>query len=137
MATTAVGKRAWLWPVALMALVFAASSRSVLASPELPNTDKVGHFIMYGSIATMIVRLGRGWRAAVGAMLAASAYGATDEWHQYFVPGRSCDVFDWIADTSGAALAVGLYAGWPAYRRLLEMKIAWRRSAALKKSAQG
>jgi len=30
----------------------------------------------------------------------------TDEWHQSFVVGRFSDVADWVADTSGAALAV-------------------------------
>ena len=29
-------------------------------------------------------------------------YGATDEIHQYFVPNRECDVFDWLADVVGA-----------------------------------
>jgi len=29
-------------------------------------------------------------------------YGATDEIHQYFVPNRYCDVFDWLADIVGA-----------------------------------
>jgi VanZ family protein len=44
-------------------------------------------------------------------MLAASAYGAIDEFHQSFVPGRDCNVWDWLADTLGAflgALAVML-----------------------------
>ena len=27
------------------------------------------------------------------------AYGATDEWHQLFVPLRSSDVYDWLTDT--------------------------------------
>jgi VanZ family protein len=31
-----------------------------------------------------------------------SAYGVTDELHQSFVPGRDCDVWDWVADTLGA-----------------------------------
>lgn len=31
-------------------------------------------------------------------------YGATDEIHQYFVPNRYGDVFDWIADAVGALL---------------------------------
>jgi len=29
-------------------------------------------------------------------------YGATDEIHQYFVPNRDSDVFDWLADVVGA-----------------------------------
>ncbi len=33
-------------------------------------------------------------------------YGALDELHQKFVPGRSCDIFDWISDASGILIAV-------------------------------
>jgi VanZ family protein len=38
------------------------------------------------------------------------AFGALDEVHQGFVPGRSQDAMDWVADAAGAALAVVL---WP------------------------
>lgn len=31
-------------------------------------------------------------------------YGASDEWHQSFVPGRDASPFDWLADTLGAFL---------------------------------
>ncbi len=37
-----------------------------------------------------------------------SLYGISDEWHQSFVAGRFSDVADWVADTSGAGLAVFL-----------------------------
>ena len=37
-----------------------------------------------------------------------SLYGISDEWHQSFVEGRFPDIIDWIADTSGAGLAVFL-----------------------------
>jgi VanZ family protein len=36
-------------------------------------------------------------------------YGISDELHQLFVPNRSCDVFDVLADLIGIALAMGLY----------------------------
>jgi VanZ family protein len=39
-------------------------------------------------------------------VLICSLYGASDEFHQYFVPGRDCDFFDWVGDTLGAILAV-------------------------------
>jgi VanZ family protein len=32
-------------------------------------------------------------------------YGATDEFHQYFVPNRSAEVQDWLADVLGAVIA--------------------------------
>ena len=34
----------------------------------------------------------------------AAAYGLLDEFHQYFVPGRSADTFDVIADMAGGIL---------------------------------
>ena len=37
-----------------------------------------------------------------------SLYGLSDEWHQSFVVGRDSDSADWLADTVGSALAVGL-----------------------------
>lgn len=35
-------------------------------------------------------------------------YGAIDEIHQAFVPGRVCDAIDWIADALGIILAIFL-----------------------------
>ena len=49
-----------------------------------------------------------------------AAYGATDEWHQSFVPGRETELGDWVADATGAAVALLLYRRWSWYRTLLE-----------------
>jgi VanZ family protein len=54
---------------------------------------------------------GYGWRQIGPSVLIASLYGASDELHQYFVPGRSAEVADWVADTLGALVAV-LFAAW-------------------------
>ena len=127
--------RDFLWPIAVAALEVLASSRSQVAAPHLANFDKVAHFFWYGLLATLICRLGRGWRGAVIALLAASAFGATDEWHQSFVPGRTCELGDWIADTLGAALAASSYQGWGTYRRYLESPL--RRLAGLEDGDAG
>jgi VanZ family protein len=123
-------KRGWLWPLAIALLIVAASSRSAVAGPRIPHFDKVVHFFVYGLLATLVCRQGRGWRSAGWTLLAVSAFGASDEWHQYFVPGRSCEWGDWIADTSGAALSVALYMGWDRYRRWLEHPVWVRKTAA-------
>lgn len=34
-----------------------------------------------------------------------SLYGLSDEFHQFFTPHRTVDVFDWLADTTGAIAA--------------------------------
>ena len=65
---------------------------------------------------------GLGWLAAIaGAIVATSLYGATDEWHQSFVPMRDSDVRDWVADTLGGT------AGAVAYRvGIWKRRVRWR-----------
>jgi VanZ family protein len=33
-------------------------------------------------------------------LITGSLYAATDEWHQYFIPGRACMWQDWLIDTA-------------------------------------
>ena len=40
-----------------------------------------------------------------------SFYAATDEFHQYFVPGRACMWQDWLIDTVGALIGIGVAMG--------------------------
>jgi hypothetical protein len=54
--------------------------------------------------------LGRSSRAAWLAILATSVFGAADEFHQSFVPGRRAAIDDWALDTLSAALAIYLFA---------------------------
>jgi VanZ family protein len=123
-----VNWRRIVWALAVAGLIFFASSRSYVPSPGITKMDdKLGHFAIYGLLATLVCRQGCGWRAAVWSVIAVSAFGASDEWHQSFVPGRSPDIRDWAADTLGAALAVILYIRWAWYRQLLETPLGRRR----------
>jgi VanZ family protein len=67
---------------------------------------------MYGVLgwltARAVARQVTSRRAMALAALAISLFGAADEWHQQFVPGRSADRADWLADTVGAALGITL-----------------------------
>jgi VanZ family protein len=94
-------------------LIFFLSSQSSFPVPaRLWDFDKVLHAIEYGGLAVLCIHAARQWPArspwVAGAILA-SLYGATDELHQSFTPGRSCDIFDWVADTTGAALAAFVF----------------------------
>ena len=107
---TPSGRRAtfWLPPLLYMAAIFYMSSRSDPVPQVTVNVwDKLLHFLLYAGLAALFCRalLGEGmpsrpafWAAA----LLASAYGASDEYHQLFVPLRDPDLQDWIADTLGA-----------------------------------
>jgi VanZ family protein len=114
----------WLPVVALAALIFVLSSFHYLPSPPGPNSDKWEHFVMYGLFSTLIVRAlagGRwlGVRAGVFglAVVLSTLYGISDEIHQSFVPGRTADGADVVADAIGAALAAGLLLAWAIIRR--------------------
>jgi VanZ family protein len=48
------------------------------------------------------------WRTFALIAILISAFGALDEWHQQFIPGRSMEFNDWIADTSGGVTGVSL-----------------------------
>ncbi|TVP81341.1 MAG: VanZ family protein [Puniceicoccaceae bacterium] len=125
--------RAYLWPILLAVTIFMASGRSELAVPDVDiqlSKDKIGHFFVFGLVATSILRTPR-LRACRGrdlliAVLLTSAFGCFDELRQSFTPGRSVEFADWVADTLGAIVAVSVYAKWHSYRRLLEWR-AWRR----------
>lgn len=115
----------WLYPVALAAMVVVASGRSQVAGPPVVNMDKLVHFSVFGLLATLVARspgIRRAWVAALGVSL----FGISDEIRQSFTPGRSMEFADWVADTTGAAFAVGLYGFWAWYRRLLETPLRLR-----------
>jgi len=105
------GAGLWLPPFALMALIFFFSAQPDLSS-GLGTLDlvlrKVVHFAEYGLLCFLLWRplrtvLSPG-RAILLAFLIASAYAATDEWHQTFVEGRHGTPVDWLIDSAGAAL---------------------------------
>jgi len=107
-----------LWaPLAVyMAVIFALSSMSnVPAAPT--GMDKVVHLVLYIGLAVTVLRAVAGglpvrvsWRPALAAVAITVAYGATDELHQRFVPLRSADAMDLVADGCGAV--VGTIGCW-------------------------
>lgn len=115
----------WTYAVALAGTIVWASGHGQVAGPSVVNFDKLVHFSVFGLLATL-VRRSRGVNWAWLSVVIVSVFGAADELRQSFTPGRSMEFADWIADTTGAALAVALYALWPWYRRLLETRL-WER----------
>jgi len=69
---------------------------------------RLEHFVYYGGMAFLIAcGLGRRWFWIV--LLAVPLIGALDEWHQFYTPGRSSSVYDWLTDVLGTLVAVFLY----------------------------
>ena len=117
MTDRSVWQRLWLWapPLAYMGLIFHLSSESNPLPVLTENIwDKALHFVEYGGLGFLLCRAitGEGASLNIAALAAAvvtSLYGASDEWHQLFTPGRSSDVYDWFTDTIGGGLGVGAY----------------------------
>jgi VanZ family protein len=136
-----LGRGSLAWPVTLAVTILIASGRPMTGAPFLfPHADKVIHFFMFGLLATLVVRAGpiwcRGpWRGWI-AILAVSTFGILDEFRQSFTPGRFVEIADWVADTSGASVAVCTYLFWDRYRALLEMPL-WTRKRDLPSTAKG
>lgn len=120
--------RDYCWPLFIIGTVFLVSGQSEVATPGFSfSIDKIGHFAVFGALATSLIRLDlfrkKGWKGALQVCLLVSLYGGLDEWRQSFTPGRMVEFDDWLADTLGAVVAAGLYQGWPVYRKALELKI--------------
>ena len=104
--------KAFLPALIYAAIIFVLSAQSDplhFLPHGLALQDKILHALEYAALGALLVpglRLAgftpRG--ALLLAVALASLYGATDEFHQSFVPGRDSDVLDWVADTLGAAI---------------------------------
>lgn len=97
--------------------IYIASS---LQAPPTPNLgfdwqDKVFHavaYCLYGFVLQFAVVAWRKeqqshtWLTLIFALL----FALSDEIHQYYVPWRTCDVFDWIADVFGVVISIWLFS---------------------------
>ncbi len=100
--------RAWLPPLLWAALIFALSSRPSLGQSPFGGADKLAHLGLYGVFGVLLGRAGGLTGASSLALLACGlVYAASDELHQAWVPGRTPDAVDWMADAAG--LAAGVY----------------------------
>ena len=109
----------------LAATIFTLSS---IPGEDLPDigiraADKLAHFVIFGVLAVFLYRsFSRSARpdlrkfAASMGILITILYGVLDELHQFFIPGRTPSILDWIADLTGAVLFVLIY-------RILQRKV--------------
>jgi VanZ family protein len=107
----------WLPVILYMAAIFYVSS--LPQPPVPPGGDKPWHILAYLGLGVVTVRAVAGGlppaidaRVAAFAMAIAIGYGATDELHQAFVPGRSAQVADLVADAIGVMSGTGLCWIW-------------------------
>jgi VanZ family protein len=98
-------------------LIFYLSHQPNVPVPQLfTMQDKVMHFTAYAILGFLgmgsVRAMAHGYRPEQAWLicLLVSLYGISDEFHQYFIPGRMADVLDVVADIAG-----GLLGTWVMY----------------------
>ncbi|MCK4223779.1 MAG: VanZ family protein [candidate division Zixibacteria bacterium] len=107
-----------------LALIYALLIFAISAIPELTPPsfgfkieDKILHFLEYSVFSFLLFLAfftsGKEFlkkHVFLISSLIGIAYALTDELHQKFVPGRSCDFFDFLADCLGIiAIQIGIW----------------------------
>jgi VanZ family protein len=101
-----------------LTIIFVQSSFPALELPEIKiiSADKLAHIGVYGLLAALCyvslihqdkVRFLQN-NPLLLTFLICTLYGASDEIHQYFVPNRDAEVYDWAADVTGVIIMVFL-----------------------------
>lgn len=109
----------WLVYLPLIIYWLILFTATTLPSKDLPDThvsDKIEHFTAYFILAVLLNFAmmfqnkypGLRRKAWLFTLIIILSYAGLDEIHQLFIPGRDCEVLDWVADSSGVLLGVGL-----------------------------
>jgi VanZ family protein len=109
-------RRNWLVVVGWVLVIEALTSWPSPPSFGAPHGfDKVVHFTMYAALGFLAMRAVRRqgasfwWRPFLAVACCISIWGALDEWHQQFIPSRSMELGDWIADSIGGIAGATLF----------------------------
>jgi VanZ family protein len=83
---------------------------------DIAFLDKLAHGVEYFIFGLMAIRafaarsgVSEVRRTYTWAALCSLLFGLSDEFHQHFVPGRSADPYDLLADAVGIFLALGFH----------------------------
>ena len=99
-------------PLLLLSIViFYFSHQEQVVTPDLGFTwqDKLFHFsafLVYGLFIQFGFRHIEVKYKTIIVILIGSLYGLSDELHQYFIPGRFTEFYDWLADTLGVIFSI-------------------------------
>lgn len=102
-------------PVLLYCSIIVYLSSLSYPSQHLPSffsalSDKLVHGVEYGILGILLYRALRHTTRTVQtigvAIFCAAAFGISDELHQWYVPHRHADLWDVVADVSGATFFI-------------------------------
>jgi VanZ family protein len=112
-------------------ILLSATSFPTESLPDLGGSDKIKHFGAY-MVLTVLLTLTLMVQdkntflkkyAFPASVIIAALYGILDEVHQMFIPGRSCEFMDWVADLGGAITgSLMVYIYFRVYQRFSREK---------------
>ena len=114
----------WLPVLVYCAAIFIQSSLPATGHlPPWPHLDKVLHVAAYALLGLLFFRALSAGRFAgspnltlILSIVLTGLYGLSDEIHQSFVPARSAEAADALADLAGGFLGAG--CGWLRFKRI-------------------
>lgn len=119
--------RRWAAVLTWSGLIFVLSSRGNLPGPGFPHADKIFHAFEFAVLAWLLtsalfpsIPVSRLRGSAIWAIsgILCFFYALSDEFHQAFVPGRSCEFSDLIADFAGILTGLAVLYIFMRRRRL-------------------
>lgn len=95
-------------------ILLSATSIPADSVPTTGVSDKIEHFLAYFILTILLsstlfyqnkfTNLKKHY--LLSSFIIASVYGIIDELHQLLVPGRSCELLDWLSDAGGVILGI-------------------------------
>jgi VanZ family protein len=114
---------AWLPVIAYMGVIFVLSAQPKLPTPPgILGWDKLQHYLAYMVMGLLLIQAADRMpllriNPYLQALVIGALYAASDEYHQSFVPGRTMDARDWLADVTGLLVALAVVYLYRRYRR--------------------
>ncbi|MGQ9818555.1 MAG: VanZ family protein [Candidatus Kapaibacteriales bacterium] len=100
--------------MAILIFVLSSLHKPFVEINQFVWEDKLIHFLVFFAfgislllpLSSRILKSEKEKKAILLVVIIGLLYGAIDEIHQSYVPGRVCDLTDWIADAVGVILAI-------------------------------
>jgi VanZ family protein len=95
-------------------ILFTATTLPGKDLPDLGISDKIEHFGAFFILAVLLnlalIYQRKSYflfkNASIATIVITLSYGAIDEIHQLFISGRSADIRDWLADSTGVIVGI-------------------------------
>ncbi len=104
---------AWLWALFILAVTW--YPKLTVPDTGIDAQDKIAHFVVFAILGIFVLRaiskyeINRLSIAVKGTILSCTIFALLDEVGQAFIPGRSADLYDGLANVGGILISTVLF----------------------------